>query len=113
MSIFKANDLKKKDGTNGEEIYLSLKGVVYDVTSGVDFYGPGKPYGVFAGKEVSRCLAKMDINDNESNADWENLNEEHTNTLNEWESKFQSKYPVVGQFLPDSQFKTRGFSFDP
>lgn len=110
---FDADSLAAFNGANGAPIYVSVKGVVYDVSKGADFYGPGKSYGVFAGKEVSRCLGKMEVNDKESNAGWRNLNEEHATTLEEWVQKYQAKYAVVGVFKPDPHFEIRGASFDP
>ena len=110
---FNAQSLSEFNGVGNKPIYLSLKRVVYDVSSGADFYGPGKGYGVFSGKEVTRCLAKMKINDLESNAGWANLLEEHRHTMEEWVAKYQSKYPVVGTFLPDAHFELRGSLFEP
>lgn len=110
---FSADALAAMNGEDGRPIYLSVKGIVYDVTKGADFYGPGKGYGVFAGKEVSRCLGKMEVNDKEANAGWRNLSEEHVKTLNEWEARFVAKYPVVGKFEADPHFEMRGVAFDP
>ena len=108
-----ADSLAVFNGTNDHPIYISIKGVVYDVSSGSDFYGPGKPYGVFAGKEVSRCLAKMQVNDGEANASWRTLNDEHKETLNEWEAKIRAKYPVAGAFQADPHFESRGAMLEP
>ncbi|KAG5490839.1 hypothetical protein JKF63_00961 [Porcisia hertigi] len=107
MRSFTTGDLAPFTGENGVPIYMSVKGIVYDCTSGADFYGPGKSYAVFAGKEVSRCLGKMLISDEEANANWDDLSPEHMQTLDEWAEKFEGKYPVVGRFEPDEDFYTR------
>ena len=102
-------DLAAFDGTGAEgTIYISVRGVIYDVTAGKDFYGPGGGYHVFAGKDATRSLAKMQISDAEANCGWDNLNEEHKQTLGEWEAKYQQKYPVVGALIRDSHFIARG-----
>eukprot|EP00796_Vickermania_ingenoplastis_P006631 gene6631-4751_t len=97
-------DLAQFDGRGENPIYISVKGIVYDCSTGEDFYGEGKAYAVFAGKEVSRCLAKMIIGDEEANAGWNNLTEEHIDCLNSWIAKYKEKYPVVGTFMPDPGF---------
>ena len=45
------------DGT----IYLSVLGVVFDVTPGADFYGKGGPYELFSGSECSLSLSRMSL----------------------------------------------------
>lgn len=55
-----AAELATYDGTDGKPILLSIRGTVYDVTKGRDFYGPGGAY-PFAGKEVARALAKTSL----------------------------------------------------
>lgn len=109
---FTAESLAEFNGEGDGPIYISVKGVVYDCTSGADFYGPGKPYAIFAGKEVSRSLAKMDISDVEANAGWNNLTPEHLETLQSWVNKYKEKYPVVGVFAPDPGFMDRAQRFE-
>ena len=57
--VFTASELKQYTGENGMPIYVCIKGVVYDVSSGAGFYGPGKGYSSFAGRDASRALAVM------------------------------------------------------
>lgn len=112
-SSFTAEDLLRHNGETEDSIYIGVKGIIYDCTSGADFYGPGQSYSIFAGKEVSRCLGKMLIGDEEANAGWNNLSEEHLTVLNQWAEKYKEKYPVVGVFHPDPGFLVRGQRFDP
>jgi membrane-associated progesterone receptor component len=115
MSVqFTIEELAQFDGTGAEgKIYISVRGEVYDVTSGKDFYGPGAGYHVFAGKDATRCLGKMQISDTEANCGWENLSEESQTTLAEWEAKYKTKYPVVGTLVRDSAFLARGAVLPP
>merc|ERR1711934_915133 len=46
-----------KDPT--KPLIVGIKGKLYDVTSGSDFYGPGGPYNLFTGIDASRALARM------------------------------------------------------
>jgi membrane-associated progesterone receptor component len=110
---FTAPELLQFNGAAKPEIYISVKGIVFDVTSGSDFYGPGKSYNKFAGREASRCLGKMQVDDSESNASWLNLNPEHMKTLDEWFDKYSKKYPVVGYFKKDDHFEVRGSQLEP
>lgn len=56
---FTLEELREYTGANEKPIYLCAKGVVYDLSDGASFYGPGGPYAVFAGHDASRCLATV------------------------------------------------------
>jgi predicted heme/steroid binding protein len=52
---FTPEELSKYDGSGeGGEIYVAIRGTIYDVTSKKDMYGPGGNYRVFAGKDASK-----------------------------------------------------------
>ncbi|EPY23725.1 membrane-associated progesterone binding protein 2 [Strigomonas culicis] len=113
MPTFTAEELAQHNGETLPTIYVSLKGKVYDCTSAANFYGPGKGYAAFSGKEVSRCLGKMMLTTEEANSSWANLSETNMKTLDEWVAKYEAKYKVVGEFKPDADFEKRGNAFEP
>ncbi len=52
-------------------IYLGICGMVLDVSfGGTAMYGPGGPYHRFAGKDASRCLAKMSFKPEDIDSEW-------------------------------------------
>jgi len=51
-------ELAEFDGKKNKRILMGIRGRVYDVTAGAHFYGPGGPYGNFAGRDASRGLSK-------------------------------------------------------
>ncbi len=54
---------KELSGFNGSDpskpIYLAIKGTVFDVSSGRQFYAPGCGYSIFAGKDASRVHSML------------------------------------------------------
>ena len=58
LPLWDAADLARYRGEDGSRVALGVCSRVYDVTNlGGHFYGPGKGYSVFAGKEATRALA--------------------------------------------------------
>lgn len=49
-SLFDSQRLSRYKGVGGGKIYLSILGIVFDVTEGRRFYGPGGSYHGFSGK---------------------------------------------------------------
>ncbi|XP_031279584.1 probable steroid-binding protein 3 [Pistacia vera] len=95
---FTPQQLLQYNGTDpSKPIYVAMKGRVFDVTTGKSFYGPGGAYAMFAGKDASRALAKMSKNDEDITASLDGLSEKEMGVLDDWEKKFEAKYPVVGR----------------
>mmetsp|Transcript_19925 Transcript_19925/g.30156 ORF Transcript_19925/g.30156 Transcript_19925/m.30156 type:complete len:278 (+) Transcript_19925:91-924(+) len=99
-----------KEDENTQEtksIYLSLNGVVFDVSDGKDFYGPEGPYELFAGHECGVALAKMSF-DKEFLDDMEgckNMNFGEKCELDNWLMRFEHerRYPIRGRLIPDDK----------
>lgn len=107
---FTVAQLKKFNGAFDEQldevrpVYLSLSGTVFDVTGGKDFYGPGGPYEVFAGRECGVALAKMSFDDEylDDVSGCANLNYGEKDSLDGWIEKFTHYkcYPIMGKLIP-------------
>ena len=78
-------------------ILVAVNGKIYDVTEARNFYGPGGAYNVYAGREAARALGKMSLAESECTAEITDLSEKEKTTLEQWETKFASKYKIVGQ----------------
>mmetsp|Transcript_43137 Transcript_43137/g.137762 ORF Transcript_43137/g.137762 Transcript_43137/m.137762 type:complete len:171 (-) Transcript_43137:43-555(-) len=86
-------------GSEAEEIWLSILGQVFDVTAGKDrFYGPGKGYAFFAGRDGSKAYitglfdeALGDLTDDISGLDGQLVD-----GINGWREFFHQRYKFVG-----------------
>lgn len=103
---FSPPELKPYNGENNMPVYLAVRGRVFDVTSGKNFYGPGGPYENFAGRDASRGLACGSFDEDmltknlEGPLDsLEGLEEEELQALQDWEDRFEEKYLVVGNLV--------------
>lgn len=88
-------------------VYLAVRGKVFDVTSGRNFYGPGGPYENFAGRDASRGLACNSFDEDMLTEDLQGplddlngLGEDEIEALKGWEERFLDKYLVVGKLVP-------------
>jgi len=99
---------KKGDDDDEEKsVYLSLNGVVFDVSRGREFYGPGGPYELFAGRECGAALAKMSFDETylDDMAACDKLSFGEKDELENWMAKFEHyrAYPIKGRLVPDSK----------
>lgn len=94
--------LSQCDGTKeGYPVYVAIKGIVFDVTPNKTSYGPGGSYHVFAGKDASRGLGKSSLKEEDTSADYSDLNEAELQTLDKWFNFFSKKYNIVGKVVQD------------
>lgn len=94
------------DGNDGKPVYLAVRGRVFDVTAGRNFYGPGGPYANFAGRDASRGLANHSFDEDMLTKDLngpldplDKLGPDELDSLRDWEERFESKYLVVGRLV--------------
>ena len=98
---FDLNELKAYNGKNNKPIYIGCNGLVYDMTAGAKFYGPGGTYGFMAGYDATVALAKFSMNPLFLNQKWklEEFEENELNTLANYCRTFETKYPIVGKYM--------------
>ncbi len=97
---YTCSELGHYDGSDsGRPLLIAIRGQVYDVTRGRDFYGPGGPYGMFAGKDCTRALAKVSFDEELFTGDLEGLDQDELDKLEEWIEMFEGKYRRVGALL--------------
>lgn len=90
-------DLAAYDGSSPDRpILLAVCGVVYDVTEGRQFYGPGGPYRIFAGRECGRALARNSLEAEDVGVATGDLNAWDRDRLRDWIDRLAAKYPAVG-----------------
>ncbi|KAI5290591.1 hypothetical protein KEM54_001089 [Ascosphaera aggregata] len=106
--VYTPTTLLRFNGENNAPVYLAVKGKVYDVTSGKNFYGPGGPYANFAGRDASRGLACQSFDEEMLTKDLKgplddlkDLTREQLDNLAGWEERFNTKYLVVGKLVPE------------
>jgi membrane-associated progesterone receptor component len=63
FTYYTPGELAEFDGQKNKRILMGVRGRVYDVTAGANFYGPGGPYEGFAGRDASRGLSKGSFDD--------------------------------------------------
>ncbi|KLJ11410.1 hypothetical protein EMPG_09715 [Blastomyces silverae] len=96
------------NGKDGAPVYLAVRGRVFDVSSGRNFYGPGGPYENFAGRDASRGLACQSFDEEMLTKDLKGplddlsgLDAEQMDNLRGWEERFLEKYLVVGKLVAE------------
>jgi membrane-associated progesterone receptor component len=100
------------NGTDGTAIYFAVRGRVFDVSPGRNFYGPGGPYENFAGRDATRGLAKQSFDEEMLTKDLDGpldaldgLSKDDLENLAGWEERFLSKYDVVGKLVSAADYK--------
>ncbi len=94
------------NGEGGRAVFLAVRGRVFDVSPGRNFYGPGGPYANFAGRDASRGLACGSFDEDMLTKDLDgpldtlvDLGKDELEALQGWEERFSEKYLVVGKLV--------------
>ncbi|KAK5886912.1 hypothetical protein CesoFtcFv8_017897 [Champsocephalus esox] len=98
VRLFTEEELSRYDGgEEGQPIYMAIKGVVFDVTKGREFYGRDAPYNALVGKDCTRAVAKMSLDPADLTPDTTGLSEDQLESLESvFEGTYKTKYPIVG-----------------
>ena len=91
-------DLKEFDGvkSNGR-ILIGILGRVFDVSAAHQFYGPGGPYSVFAGRDASRALATFSVEPDQFKETYDDLSDlkpSQMDQVKEWEMQFLGSFYI-------------------
>ncbi|KAI0758627.1 cytochrome b5 [Trametes elegans] len=93
------------NGENGQRILLAIRGVVYDMTAGRNFYGPNGMYANFAGRDASRGMAKQSFDEemltpiDQPLDKLDDLTPEEIENMRGWMDHFSSKYIICGKLV--------------
>ncbi|XP_078085951.1 neudesin [Mustelus asterias] len=98
VRLFTDSDLAKYNGEEKDQpIYMAVKGVVFDVTLGKEFYGKDSPYNALVGKDSTRAVAKMSLESEDLTHDLTGLTEDELKSLDDvFNNLYKTKYPIVG-----------------
>ncbi|KAL7552869.1 hypothetical protein ACHAWF_016114 [Thalassiosira exigua] len=102
-------ELEEMDGFEGAPLYLAIKGRVYDVSAGQRFYGEGKEYHEWVGKDASRsfgtgCRGGVDRTGMDCLTEsLEGLTEKELKEVDRWLELYEThdKYTFVGYLVDD------------
>ncbi|ANM31058.1 hypothetical protein ABI59_17970 [Acidobacteria bacterium Mor1] len=95
---FSAEELAGHDDRDpNRPLLLAVRGVVFDVSSGRDFYGPEGKYHGLAGKDASRAMGMWTLAEADLNDDCDAMSAEQWTAFNEvFLETYVKQYPVVG-----------------
>ena len=106
---FTLEQLREFDGIKSDKIYVAMKGDVFDVSSNRGMYGSDGSYGFLAGRDASRCLAKMSLEASDLDGSIEDLSVSESDALDEWHTTFKHVkcYPRAGRLSTPPPPETR------
>jgi len=97
-------DGSSEEGPEARRILMSIRGRLMDVSSSWDSYGPGGSYRLFAGRDVTRCLATMSLEVGDlDDLDYMPESPEQEAALARWEARLGAMYVVVGGLEGDER----------
>lgn len=102
-------NLARFNGMDKPQMYVALRGYIYDVSSNPDRYSVGKSYHKLVGKDISRLLGLNKLSllaeETDGSPEWEltwdttGLTDEQQAIVDKWVVYFQARYKIVGAVL--------------
>lgn len=101
VRVITPEELAANSGKDTSTIWLAVCGKVYDVTAGVDHYGTGGQYEVFAGRDAIVPFVSGVFTPEEAAKSWKDLTPTQLPGMNEWISFYdkEDKYPFLGHVV--------------
>lgn len=106
LPIYTRSQLSLYNGIDEPELYVAIKGYIYDVSNNVTNYGPGRPYHKLVGKDVSRLLGLNQLQlkptgdpyaPEKDNAWYTgDFTEKENLIVDKWELFFRKRYTIIG-----------------
>ncbi|CAE7486376.1 Kidins220, partial [Symbiodinium necroappetens] len=97
-------ELRDFDGASGSgPILLAADGLVFNVASARNLYGPGGKYAALAGRDASRLLGKNSLEEEDEASRQMPLNLAERAFLSAWVMSFKNKYPLVGRLKEEEE----------
>ncbi|KAL3780878.1 hypothetical protein ACHAW5_001345 [Stephanodiscus triporus] len=105
--VWREEDLQAYDGSRDETgpILLAVKGDVFNVWKGRNFYGKGGEYHIMAGRDATRFLAKNRLEEESDEEKSVDLNIAERANLEAWYWTIKNKYQLVGSLDGYDDFK--------
>lgn len=106
LPIFTRSQLSLYNGIEKPEVYVAIRGYIYDVSHNISNYGPGRPYHKLVGKDVSRLLGlnQLQLRPTDEPYPWvrnntwyiDDLTEKEILIVDKWVLFFRKRYKTVG-----------------
>lgn len=97
--LYTVEELKPYDGTMGNQILLAILGEVFDVTRGIQHYGPGNGYGGFAGKDGTRAFVTGEFNETGLIPSVDGMPPNQINDIYNWLEFYRKDYIPMGKLI--------------
>jgi heme oxygenase len=101
---FDGSGREQESGAVDGRIFLSIRGLVYDVSRSSENYGPEGSYQMFAGRDVTRCLSTMSLEQSDlDDVAFFPESKAHEMALARWEHRLGGMYDIVASMAGDDR----------
>ncbi|XP_044753585.1 neuferricin homolog [Coccinella septempunctata] len=97
--MFTTESLSEFNGKISPKLYLSIMGLVFDVSKGMKHYGPGASYNFFIGKDTTRNFVDGNFECKQNCDDVTGLSSQELRSLMDWVKFYKNNYDEVGKLI--------------